>query len=88
MCVCVSHKLHVHVHLQCSIEISTHLFLACVQIRALVQCGKLKNAYLIAIKSHHVEEVRNISQIAEKAGQLAVRDICEKWLLTNTGSRN
>ena len=53
------------------------------QIKALVQCGKLKKAYLIAIKARMVDEVITISQIAEKAGQLAVRDICEKWLLSN-----
>ena len=76
MCVCVC----------CDIECHQP-FLHGVQIKALVQCGKLKNAYLIAIKSRHVQEVRNISKIAEKAGQLAVRDICEKWLETNTGSR-
>ena len=54
------------------------------QIKALIQCGRLKNAYLIAIKSRLIDEVRNISQIAEKAGQLAVRDICDKWLLSNS----
>ena len=54
-----------------------------LQIKALVQCGKLKNAYLTAIKSRLVDEVVNISQIAEKAGQLPVRDICEKWLQAN-----
>jgi hypothetical protein len=27
-----------------------------------------------------VDEVRNIYEIAGRAGQLAVRDICEKWL--------
>ena len=48
-----------------------------------MSCGKLKNAYLIAIKSRLVEEVRNISEIAGKAGQLPVRDICEKWLQAN-----
>ena len=53
------------------------------QVKALVQCGKLKNAYLVAIKSKLVNEVKNISEIAEKAGQLPVRDICEKWLLAN-----
>ncbi|CAI8002629.1 Zinc finger FYVE domain-containing protein 26 [Geodia barretti] len=53
------------------------------KIKALVQCGKLKNAYLTAIKSRLVDEVVNISQIAEKAGQLPVRDICEKWLQAN-----
>ena len=43
----------------------------------------MKNAYLVAIKSKLVNEVKNISEIAEKAGQLPVRDICEKWLLAN-----
>ena len=47
-------------------------------------CGKLKNAYLLAIKSKMSDEVRNISEIAEKAGQLNVRDICEKWLQANS----
>ena len=56
------------------------------QIKALIQCGRLKNAYLIAIKSRLIDEVRNIAQIAEKAGQLPVRDICKKWLQANTGA--
>ena len=47
-------------------------------------CGKLKNAYLQAIKSKLADEVRNIAEIAEKAGQLPVRDICEKWLQANS----
>eukprot|EP00731_Ephydatia_muelleri_P038143 Em0665g3a len=54
------------------------------QIKAQVLCGKLKNAYLLAIKSKMSDEVRNISEIAEKAGQLNVRDICEKWLQANS----
>ena len=33
-----------------------------------------------------VDEVRNISEIAGKAGQLAVRDICDRWLETNSHS--
>ena len=51
-----------------------------LQIKAYIQCGRFKNAYLIAIKTKLVDEVRNISEIAGRAGQLAVRDICEKWL--------
>lgn len=54
-----------------------------LQINAYVQCGKLKGAYLIAIRAKLVDEVRKISDIAFKAGQLPVRDICEKWLLSN-----
>ena len=55
-----------------------------LQIKALVQCGRLKNAYLVAIRARMVDEVRNISEIAGKAGQLAVRDICDRWLETNS----
>ena len=53
------------------------------QINAFIQCGKLKGAYLIAIRARLVDEVRKISDIAFKAGQLPVREICEKWLQTN-----
>ena len=54
-----------------------------MQINGYVQCGKLKNAYLVAIKAKLVDEVQKISEIAFKAGQLSVRDICEKWLQSN-----
>ena len=50
------------------------------QIKALIQCGKLKNAYLVAINAKLPDEVRRIADVAAKAGQLSVRDICEKWL--------
>lgn len=53
------------------------------QIKALVQCGKLKNAYLVAINAKLPDEVRKIADVASKAGQLGVRDICEKWLQHN-----
>ena len=49
--------------------------------------GKLKGAYLIAIRAKLVDEVKKISDIAAKAGQLPVREICEKWLQTNAPSR-
>ena len=61
-----------------------NLLLGVVQIKANVLCGKLKNAYLLAIKGKLADEVRNISELAEKAGQLPVRDICEKWLQANS----
>ena len=56
------------------------------QINGFVLCGKLKNAYLVAIKARMVDEVQRISEIAFKAGQLSVRDICEKWLQTNSAA--
>ena len=57
------------------------------QIDACIQCGKLKNAYLHAIRAKMVDEVRKISDIASRAGQLTIRDICEKWLQANTHAR-
>ncbi len=57
------------------------------QINAYVQCGKLKAAYLIAVRAKLVDEVRKISDIAFKAGQMPVREICEKWLQSNAPIR-
>lgn len=61
-----------------------HVYL---QIKALVQCGKLKNAYLIAIRANYPDEVQQIADVAAKAGHLTVRDICEKWLQQNRTKR-
>ena len=58
-----------------------------MQINAFVQCGNLKKAYFIAIKARLVDEVRRISDIASKAGQTSMRDICEKWLRSNAQTR-
>lgn len=67
--------------------LSTFLFCLYIlfdeQIKAYTSCGKLKAAYLIAVKARLVDEVKNISEIASKAGQLTVREICEKWLQSN-----
>ena len=57
------------------------------QINAFIQCGKLKSAYLTAIKGRFVEEVRRISTIATQAGQTAIRDICDRWLQMNASAR-
>ena len=57
-----------------------YFFTYTLQIKALIQCGKLKNAYLVAIKARLHEEVELIADVAAKANQLGVRDICEKWL--------
>lgn len=54
------------------------------QIQAYIQCGRLKAAYLIAVKRKLADEVRNISRVASQAGQVTIRDICDKWLQQNT----
>ncbi|XP_013400771.1 zinc finger FYVE domain-containing protein 26-like [Lingula anatina] len=50
------------------------------KINAYILCGKLKSAYLIAVKEERVEDVQRISGAALRAGQPAVKNICDKWL--------
>ena len=50
------------------------------KINAYILNGRLRSAYLIAIKSDKVETVKHIANIAERIGQNLIRDICNKWL--------
>lgn len=50
------------------------------QTNAYVLCGKLKSAYLVAVKGERVDDVRKIQAAAEAAGQVSVKAICDKWL--------
>ena len=50
------------------------------QINAYMLCGKLKSAYLIAVRAERVDDVKRISAAAERAGQTAVKNISDKWL--------
>ena len=43
-------------------------------------CGKLKSAYLVAVRAERVDDVRRISAAAERVGQSAVKNISDKWL--------
>ena len=43
-------------------------------------CGKLKSAYLIAVKGDRVEAIREIAELAEKTGQGKMVEICAKYL--------
>ncbi|KAJ7371021.1 Zinc finger FYVE domain-containing protein 26, partial [Desmophyllum pertusum] len=38
-------------------------------INAYLMCGKLKSAYLIAVKGDRVDAIREIAEVAEKTGQ-------------------
>lgn len=42
--------------------------------------GRLKTAYLLAVRQNQTELVRRIMVLAEEAGQESVRAICEKRL--------
>jgi zinc finger FYVE domain-containing protein 26 len=50
------------------------------KINAYILTGRLKSAYLIAIKMEQVDTVKNIASVAERLGQNLIKDICNKWL--------
>ena len=55
------------------------------QINAYILCGKLKSAYLSAVKSGGIEDVRRIARAADQTGQTAVKSICARWLQQRGG---
>ncbi|OWF55424.1 Zinc finger FYVE domain-containing protein 26 [Mizuhopecten yessoensis] len=50
------------------------------KINAYILCGKLRSAYLMAVKSERVDDVQRIAGAAQRMGQTAVKNICNKWL--------
>jgi thioredoxin-like negative regulator of GroEL len=50
------------------------------KINAYILNGRLKSAYLIAIKIDRVDIVKHIANVAERIGQNLIKDICIKWL--------
>lgn len=50
------------------------------RINAFILNGRLKSAYLIAIKKERADIVKHIANAAERAGQNLIKDICMKWL--------
>jgi zinc finger FYVE domain-containing protein 26 len=50
------------------------------KIHAYILNGRLKSAYLIAIKMDRVDMVKHIANVAERLGQNLIKDICNKWL--------
>ena len=50
------------------------------KINAYILNGRLKSAYLIAIKNERADFVKKIGNAAERIGQISIRDICNKWL--------
>ena len=53
------------------------------KMNAYIMNGKLKSAYLIAIKMKRVDLVKHIDSLAERSGQLLIKEICNKWLEKN-----
>ena len=50
------------------------------KINAYILIGRLRAAYLIAIKLDKVDIVKNIANIAERTGQNLIKTFCVKWL--------
>ncbi|XP_062609221.1 zinc finger FYVE domain-containing protein 26-like [Saccostrea cucullata] len=50
------------------------------KINAYILCGKLRSAYLMAVKTDRVDDVQRIAGAAQRMGQTAVKNICTKWL--------
>lgn len=50
------------------------------KINAYILNGRLKSAYLIAIKIERTDIVKHIANVAERMGQNLIKDICLKWL--------
>ncbi|KFM61059.1 Zinc finger FYVE domain-containing protein 26, partial [Stegodyphus mimosarum] len=54
------------------------------KINAYLMCGKLKSAYLLAIKLNSALHVRRVMVAAEQGGQDSIQRFCKKWLETNS----
>ena len=56
------------------------------KINAYILNGRLKSAYLIAIKIDRADIVKHIANVAERMNQNLIKDICNKWLEKKTTS--
>lgn len=57
------------------------------RIKVYITVGKLRAAYLIAIRLGKEDKVRLIRDEAQRSGQTAVYDICKKWLENRTSEQ-
>jgi zinc finger FYVE domain-containing protein 26 len=54
------------------------------KINAYILNGRLKSAYLIAIRIQRADIVKHIANAAERMNQNMIKEICLKWLEKNT----
>jgi zinc finger FYVE domain-containing protein 26 len=57
------------------------------KINAYILNGRLKSAYLIAIKIDRADIVKHIANVAERMNQNLIKDICNKWLEKKSSSQ-
>ncbi|PIK34340.1 putative zinc finger FYVE domain-containing protein 26 [Apostichopus japonicus] len=51
------------------------------KINAHIICGKLKKAYLLAVRGERgTEDVKRIASAAERTGNTKIKDMCDQWL--------
>lgn len=50
------------------------------KVEAYIMSGKLRSAYLLAIKSDSLPTIIRIAEEAERLNQTAVKNICEKYI--------
>jgi len=58
------------------------------KVRAYIVCGKLKTAYLMAVKLADIELVDEILQEAQKTQQHTIENLCLKYLETHANKSN
>lgn len=63
-----------------AVELVQYTRLEDSQIDALVTCGKLKSAYLIAVKTGQKKKVAQIRDVAKAKGYETEYRLCEKYL--------
>ena len=61
----------------------------CFQINAYLLIGRLRLAYLQAVKGEREEDVRRIAMAAERAegSEVRLKDICNTWLREREAKR-
>lgn len=52
-----------------------------------IQFGRLRNAYLAAVKTNMIEEVKRIRELAVDKGDNAIKEICERYLLQHAAKK-
>jgi zinc finger FYVE domain-containing protein 26 len=58
------------------------------RVDAYVLCGKLKSAYITAVKENLVDKVKMVREEARKDGQQTVVELCDKFLLQSPPKLN
>lgn len=70
---------HVHEHSAEALK-SNLVFKFIPQLEAFIDCGRLRSAYIVAVRSGQHKDVRRVGEVATLSGQNHVATMCNKWL--------